>query len=334
MTFLRETVTPGRWSNIFFIISSLLIGTVFMVNFIVDPFGNRTWLVEKKYKPVVHERSEKYNTIFNQNTIHKYNCVILGSSRVMSIVPSSDDATKQCYNFGVHVANNPEKLFILQEWLKHSPLKTVYIGNELYNVHSQSRPLYLNPNGFINGSEGNYLSFSTLQISLKTLNNFLKNEPQVYFNEDGSINHYVEEQAINNGMFDHSYTSFKHISQEAVKENFIQNPFTYESEALEPLKQIKTLCKQHNVKIFAFITPTFYESQVQMQAYPVLVAASQKFHNDLVNIFGDVYDFDINVSENRNPINFYDSVHYRPAIGSLMIDRMQHDSTYGTLIKH
>lgn len=333
MILSKMPITSIQWANTFLIVSSLWIGTVFTVNFMVDPFGNREWVVEKKYKPIVHERSEKYNTIFKQNTIHKYNCVILGSSRVMSMVPSANDATKECYNFGVHVANNPEKLFILQEWLKHAPLKTVYIGNELYNVHAQSRPTYLNPHGFMNGSEGNYLSLSTLHISLKTVNNFLKNEPQAYFNDDGSINHYVDEQAINNGTYDLSYPHFTTLSHEAVEGNFIQNPFTYAPKALEPLKEIKALCDQYHVRVFAFITPTFYEAQVKMQSYSSLSAASQKFRKELVDIFGEVYDFDINTSENRDPTNFYDSVHYRPAIGNLMIDRMQHNGTYGVLLK-
>ncbi|MFA5216009.1 hypothetical protein [Sulfuricurvum sp.] len=328
---LITSINPMQWVRTFLIFSFLWIGTVFTVNYIVDPFGNREWIVEKKYKPIVHERSEKYNTIFNENTIHQYNCVILGSSRVMSMVPSANDTTKECYNFGVHVANNPEKLFILQEWLKHAPLKTVYIGNELYNMHPWLHPLDLNPNHFTHGSEGNYLSFSTLLMSYKVLKNLLKDQPQVYFETDGSIRFYPEEQLIRKGTFDHSYKHFKQISQEAVEGNFIQHPFTYEAKALEPLKKMKMLCDQHHVRLVAFITPTYYEAQIKMQSHPSLNAASQKFRKDLVNIFGNVYDFDVNTSENREPANFYDPVHYRPEIGNLMINRAEDKNSYGIL---
>jgi len=325
-------IAVKRWSTAFLIISILWIGTIFIINFTVDPFGNRAWIVGTKYKPIVHERSEKYTALFNQNNIQKYDCVILGSSRVMSISPSSNDATKGCYNFGVHVANNPEKLFILQEWLKRAPLKKVYLGNELYNIHTKTRPLYLNTHSFRNGSEGNYLSFSTLQISIKTLKNFFKNEPQTYFNKDGSIHHYIDEQAIMSGTFDHSYKYFTQISQNAVEENFIQNSFIYEAKALQPLRQIKMLCDQHHIKLYSFITPTFYEAQIQIQSHSNLATATKHFKDDLTNIFGEVYDFDINTSENRTPTNFYDSVHYRPIIGNLIINRIENNGTYGIVL--
>lgn len=332
MPLLKTNIAPIPWILIFITVAILCIGTIFSINFTIDPFGNRNWIVEKKYKPIIHERSEKYNTVFHQNNIQKYDCVILGSSRVMSIVPSSDISTKECYNFGVHVANNPEKLFILQEWLKHAPLKTVYLGNELYNVHTQTRPNHLNPHGFINGSEGNYLSPSTLLISFKTFVNYWKHQPQSYFEEDGSINHYLDEQAIKSGTFDHSYQHFKEISKEAVDANFIQNPFIYETKALQPLKQIKKLCDQHHIKLYPFITPTFYEAQVEMHSNPLLATASQKFRDDLIEIFGKVYDFDLNASENRSPSNFYDPVHYRPVIGNLIINKIHHNGNYGSLL--
>lgn len=333
MLLSKQHITPIRWISILVILTILWNGMVFSINFAIDPFGNRDWIVDKKYKPIVHERSEKYNTIFNQNNINKYNCVILGSSRVMSITPSLNDATRECYNFGVHVANNPEKLFILQEWLKRSSLKKVYLGNELYNVHEHTRPLYLDPHSFKSGSEANYLSVSTLIISFKTLQNSLKHQPQSFFDEDGTLIYFLDEQSIKEKTFNHSYNHFKKISQEAIKGIYIQNPFIYEPKALEPLQRIKAICDQHHIKLYPFITPTFYEAQLEMKSHPSLNTASQRFRNDLISIFGEIYDFDINSSENRTPTNFYDSVHYRPNIGNLMIERMHNHGNYGVLIK-
>jgi len=330
MLFSKKQLAPIHWISILAILTLLWNGMVFTINFAIDPFGNRDWIVEKKYKPIVHERSEKYNTIFNQNNINKYDCVILGSSRVMSIKPSLNSATKECYNFGVHVANNPEKLFILQEWLKRSPLKKVYLGNELYNVHEHTRPLYLDPHSFTSGSEGNYLSVSTLTISLKTLQNSLKHQPQSFFDEDGTLNYFLDEQSIKEKTFNHSYDHFKKISQEAIEGIYIQNPFIYETKALEPLRQIKILCDQHHIKLYPFITPTFYEAQLMMKSHPSLDTASQKFRNDLISIYGEVYDFDTNTSENRDPTNFYDPFHYRPQLGNTIIDRLENKNTYGT----
>lgn len=322
-------IAVKRWSTTFLISSILWIGTIFMINFTVDPFGNKNWIVEKKYKPIVHERSEKYNLIFNQKNIYQYDCVILGSSRVMSIVPSANDATKSCYNFGVHTANNPEKLFILQEWLKYGQLKEVYLGNELQNMHPWMHPLELHSNRFTKGSEGSYLSYSTLQISFKVLQNVFFKRPQTYFKTDGSIYHFQDEQNIRNKIFNHTKSHFRAISINAIEGNFVQHPFVYEGKSLESLRQIKALCDQYHIKLYPFITPTFYESQVQMKSHPNLINATQKFHHDLLAIFGEVYDFDIDTLENRDPVNFYDTVHYRPMIGNLMIKRMHNNENYG-----
>ncbi|MFA6144680.1 MAG: hypothetical protein WCW84_13055 [Sulfurimonas sp.] len=332
MTFKNSNLSPIRWILWFLLTSITLIGITFTISFIVDPFGNRNWIVNKKYKPAVHERSEKYNTIFYQHNFKKYNCVILGSSRVMSIIPDNNQSGEQCYNFGVHVANNPEKLFILDEWLKHAPLKTVYIGNELYNTHSKNLPLYLNKYKFTNGSEGNYLSISTFFMSIKALRNTIKDESQTYFETDGYIRYSGNERSINEGTFDHSYQHFQEMAYGTIQHDYLDNAFTYESKALDPLKEIKKLCDRHHVQLYPFITPTFYEAQLAIINNPSLSIASEKFRKDLVDIFGTVYNFDINNSQNKNPENFYDVVHYRPAIGNLMINRMHTDNGYGTIL--
>jgi hypothetical protein len=325
-------ITTKRWTAIFLAIIIVIIGIVFTINYTIDPFGNRDWIVDKQYKPIVHERSEKYTTIFTQNNILKYDCVILGSSRVMNINPSLHDATQQCYNFGVHVANNPEKLFILQEWIKRSPLKTLYIGNELYNVHASTQPNHLNPESFIGGSEGNYLSFRTFSIALKTLTYSLKNQLQTHFRSNGSINNIQEEQAILQHTYDQSKNNFKTLSVQMVQGNYIQQKFNYDTNALKPLQKIKDLCDKNNVQVLAFITPMYHDAKIELYTYPSLQNASQQFRNDLLDIFGKVYDFDIDTPENRNPTNFYDPVHYRPSIGKLMIDKMQNQGNYGTLL--
>jgi hypothetical protein len=331
MILQNKKFSATQWAFILILMTSIWTGAIFTFNYAIDPFGNREWIATQKYKPIVHERSEKYTMIFEQNNLAKYDCLILGSSRVMSIVPSENNATQSCYNFGVHTANNPEKLFILQEWLKHSPLKTVYLGNELHNVHPWMNPLELHSQRFIKGSEGNFLSYSTLSISYKVLKNRLFDKPQTYFKKDGSIYYFQDESNIQNKRFDHTLSHFKQISIEAVEGNFVQHSFIYEPKALEPLREIKTLCDQYHIKLYPFITPTFYEAQQQMKFHPSLVTASQQFRNDLIDIFGNVYDFDVDTPENRNPSNFYDPYHYRPIIGNLIINRMKSNNGYGKL---
>lgn len=333
---IAAPLNAQRWSILFTVISIVLIGIVFGINYTIDPYGTREWIVEKHFKPIVHERSEKYNYLFYQNNIDKYDCLILGSSRVMSLIPKHSDETQKCYNFGVHVANNPEKLFILQEWLKHAPLKTLYLGNELYTMHAESEPMHLNKNKFLDGSEGSYLSVQTFKISIRSLLYKLFNAPQTHFKADGSIRYPQEEQLIRSNQFNHSLRYFQELSHMTLNEDYVKRPFIYETHALAPLKQIKALSDHYHIELKVFITPTYSELHTLIASTPPLAEASQQFRSDLLRIFGEVYDFDDNHSLNRNPRNFYDPLHYRPILGQQMIRSMHSDNRlqpYGTLLR-
>lgn len=333
MKITMPALSAYRWIKILLPTFLTVVGSVAGFNYAVDPYGTRSWFVDQVYKPIVHERSEKYNYIFYQNNIDKYDCLILGSSRVMSLLPSALK-NEHCYNFGVHVANNPEKLFILEEWLKRAPLKNVYLGNELYNLHSQSQPLRLNPSQFTHGSEGNYLSFQTFLISIKSLQNQLTDQRQTYFESDGSIRYPIDEEAIRIKKFDHSPAHFRHFSEQIIHNDYKLNPFDYEKNALEPLKKIQSLCSQNHVNLYVFVTPTFSEIQFLMAHDPKLSLSLNQFKNDLTTIFGTVYDFDTNHSLNQNPKNFYDPLHYRPALGDHILERFHSDNGYGNLLHH
>lgn len=328
----NSKISAKEWVKIVILFTIFFLGSVASLNYIIDPFGSRNWLVNKEYKPIVHERSEKYNYIFHESNIHKYNCLILGSSRVMSILPFPK-SNEICYNFGIHVANNPEKLFILQEWLKRAPLKTVYLGNELYNFHAQALPLYLNPSKFTHGSEGNYLSISTLLISFKALSNQLSKQSQTYFTNDGTIRYSAKEKAIRLNTYDHSHAYFQKLSIQTMKNDYLNQPFVYDQKALIPLKQLKVLCDQNKVKLYPFITPAYSDIHSSFQNTPKLAAASQRFRADLISTFGTIYDFETNHSFNANPKNFYDPIHYRPNIGNLIYERFSVNNGYGIIIK-
>lgn len=327
-----RTISVKRWVILTIISIIVYVVSVYGFNYCIDPFGNRNWLVKKQYKPIVHERSEKYTYIFHQKNIEKYDCLILGSSRVMSI-NSSDNKNETCYNFGVHVANNAEKLFILEEWLKRAPLKTVYLGNELYNFHANAQQLHLDPLKFTHGLESNYLSIPALSISFKALRNQLFDQPQTYFTKDGIIRYIVKENAIRSTTFEHSPANFINLSKQKLQNDYIIQPFSYERKAIEPLQQIKGLCDWHHVKLYAFITPTYSELHSNFDQNSILKAANNRFRKDLVSTFKTVYDFDVNHAFNANPKNFYDSVHYRPYIGELIYNRFRIDNGYGTIIK-
>lgn len=138
------------WTKTFVLVVVLVLSSIFVFNFLIDPYGKREVIAKNIYKPILNERAKKYEYIFYENHVEEYDSLILGSSRVMQIIPSHIFSGK-FYNFGVHVANNVEKLFILEEWLKRKPLKKVYFGIDFYNFHKNKNQLGFNSDKFQEG---------------------------------------------------------------------------------------------------------------------------------------------------------------------------------------
>lgn len=326
-------VRPVRWTFLFFYLTIIILGSVYCLNYAIDPFGGRTWFIDKRYKPIVYERSEKYNTIFNQNNIRHFNSVILGSSRVMKISSLQNKEMKKCYNFGVSMASNNEKLFILTEWLKYKKLSTVYLDVDFLNLHrdvdhpDQSAKLH-----FTQGNEGNYLSLYTLKMSLKSLENFIHNKPETFFESDGSINYFNDDQKIQNNTFDFTPQRYMELANFVHHEQFIKKPFVYSPLSLKYLKQIKQICDKNNINLIVFIPPEYTEATKKIIADPLLRQSYIKYKSDLVSLFGTVYDFSGNFPENRDTRNFYDTWHYRSVLADKVAKRFHGSGEYGTIL--
>lgn len=308
-----------NWTKNIFKIISLTITVVFLFNYSIDPYGKQNIFCSKEFKPVLNERAKKYSDIFYDGKIREYDSLILGSSRVMQIIPSHFEETKTFYNFGVHVANNAEKLFILKEWLKVKKLKKVYFGIDYYNFHKNKRPIYLDPMKFQNNDSSNYLSVSTLKLSYKTLLNQIKNKPQTFFMEDGSINYFNNDRLIKENKYDFSQKRFETEAKNNILEDMVNDPFVIDDNVFEILKEVKELSIKHNFELFVFITPMEQLSIEEIEKHPEIVKKFQYIDSHLVDIFGKVYKFYDKNYYNADTHNFYDLVHYRSLIGDKII---------------
>jgi hypothetical protein len=69
------------------------------------------------------------------------------------------------------------------------------------------------------------------------------------------------------------------------------------------------------------------------QKNPDLSIANHRFRNDLISIFGSVYDFDTTHQYNQDASNFYDPIHYHPKLANELLNRFEQEQGYGTLLK-
>lgn len=299
------------WIQFFIILSSLVFFIIFIINFLVDPHGSRELVVEKYFKPVLNERNKKYDYIFYQKNFNKYDCLILGSSRVMKIVPQNNETTKHCYNFGVHAANNAEKLFILKEWVKRKTLKKVLLGIEFYSFHASKNPLHVNEKKFKDGSSGNYLAISTLNLSYKSLIYKLQNKPQTYFEDDGSINYHTKDQLIQKNLYNFSDQTFQMQSYGQFQKNFIEDPFVIEEKVFTILQEIRDMSLKHSFELDVFLTPQHKEMIKLFHSNKKLLSQFNKIRVQTSSIFKNFSDFSIKNDYNQKNEYFYDPWHYR-----------------------
>ena len=331
-SFLFRKIHFKKWILILFILLAPSTAFIYTINYLVDPYGTKEIVCKNIFKPVLKERAKKYSYIFKEDNIAKYDSLILGSSRVMQIIPSHIPNAKY-YNFGVHVGSNAESLFIIQEWLKKKPLKNVYLGIDLYSFHKLKDPLNANELKFKEQYSHNHLSFDTLKLSIKSLNYQKHNSPQSFFERDGELNYFHDNMKIKEDNYDFSDSKYEQNAKNNYKLNFIDSPFEIEYRVFSILEQIKKLSKIHNFKLYVFITPKHNFAWE-------IATDNKKLHKDfilikqnLVDIFGIVYDFTIESPYNKNNKNFYDPYHYTPSLGDKIIQTLQNNgSDYGAIL--
>lgn len=310
------------WSKLVVSLIAVCVVAIYGINFLVDPYGDREILCENIYKPVLNERAKKYNYIFYDKNIEKYDSLILGSSRVMKIAPSHTTEGK-FYNFGVHVANNTEKLFLIQEWIKRKPLKKIYFGIDFYNFHNKKSQLTLNKNKFQEQYSHNYFSIETLKMSSKTLKYTLNNTPQVFFKDDGELVYFENDTMIKNGSFDFSDTKYLQEAQQNYQNNYLKDKFEIEYNVFETLKKVKKICSENNIELYVFITPSHTSDIKKVTADLELNNKFDTIRAHLREIFGTVYDFSLESPENNDNKNFYDVHHYRANLGDKILNTLK-----------
>jgi len=329
---MKNKILTRRWLKYYIIIFVSTFSFIFIFNYLIDPYGKQNSFCEIKYKPVLNERGQKFNYIFTEGNIEKYDSVILGSSRVMKISPSSSILTKGFYNFGVHVANNSEKLFLLEEWLKVKKLEKVYLGVEYYNFHENKKPLYVNKNNFKNNYNTNYLSTQTLKLSYKSFINMINDKPITFFNTNGSINYFNKEVLISNNSFNFTTKKFKNSATSHLKNNMINDPFKIEEKVFDVLLKIQELSEKYDFELYVFITPMQSEFLNQLDNHKNILTKFDYIDKRLLDIFGKLYKFNLNDRFNKNTKNFYDPFHYRENLGLEIINRLNNKGQFGTIL--
>lgn len=328
----NKFIHSAQWSKYFLGISFTIVAGIFVFNLLIDPYGRQNYICAKEYKPVLNERVDKYSYIFHENRISDYDGIILGSSRVMKMVPSNHKITESYYNFGLSVCNNAEKLFLIKEWLKKKPLKKVYLGVDFFSFYRNFQPLLIDYGKFQKQEFHleRYMTTSTLKLSWQSMMNQLTGNKKIVFNDDGSINYFYNDLLIKQKSYDFSQKRFREEADLLLKSLTIEDS-VIEEKVFALFDEIKKLSKENGFDLKVFITPMQHEVHEGLRKYPKLIHEFNYIRKRLVTIFDTVYDFST-APENNIRENFYDPYHYRENLGNDIILRLNGTGSYGRLL--
>lgn len=304
----------------YFSITSIITFTIlYGMILAIDPYnklGNNLFGFETK--AVDFARVNKFNQVEYSNK--NYTAFVMGSSSAhrYSTKELNNLTGLISYNYSTQSATPEDFLAMTRHILKRYKPKLFLISLDFEVLNQRVKtdemffasPLkdYLNEvpeenktNSFFNNS---YLTLEALGDSFKV----------IWVNLFGKANHaYLEDG-------DHVVGP---LSKEVKIVQYSGGPYIFDTQRIEYLKTIKHLCDLNGVKIIAFTSPLSLDHLKRIEEDQELKLKLSEFKNVLVNIFGEVWDFQNETIAPYNSVEyFYNSNHPTHTFSTIVLSRM------------
>ena len=326
-------MTYKKWFHISIItiFTLLLMNSIFL--YLTDIYG------------VAHPKRKFFPTAFTQRFLvttymlehyNKYDTLLFGSSRVQFINPQHIPNAK-AYNLTV-AEGIPQEYYLMLKLLISKGLKpkSVLIGldNFSHNISFEGHQNALETKShYLITGEPLYKFYSDFFFRLPTKKDFqdIKNR---YKNLNLYKMHYDIIYNQKKAFREQKYT------QPEPSAPIYNNPTTWHGDnlqnALQAIKNIKTLCDEHGIKTIFWINPIQHTSYDAMQKDKLNKALFNKFKKELSYIT-DYYDFSEPNEISKDNRNWLETSHFIPKIGDLIIKSIYNNKVYvknfGTHIK-
>lgn len=274
------------------LVTSLLLGSVAGVNWLIDPlwYSHGNILTGKNF--AFNERVTKTNLFFRTKDQEKYNCIILGSSRVTTLRPS-ELSNHNCFNYALKGAEIPDFVSyanFLQE--QNINPKIVYIGVDGLNFVEQER------------KEQPPISIDSLQTP-----SFL----QAYLSSDVLLFSAMTILGVSPDPANYYDQNFEPVD--------FTNPPVYEGQFYKPASQQK--CDLASIETFislkkffphakfvGYVPPRSAWSMINETYARGLTDCELLAFYKLSQNYDAMYDFSIPSEVTKNPRNTFDGSHY------------------------
>ena len=316
--FLENNSKKYQNFHLFFTISTLMpLCLVAAINLVIDPylyFYSPTFKAINQYKP---ER-EKHLMLSKAAEINHIEAkiIFLGSSRVMSGLNTEYPGLADpdfTYNLGLPGVNMYQIMHYFNHTLANqSQIKQVIIGLDffMFNEYLENLDNFdesrLGKKIVVKDIINSLLSIDTLRASITTFNANLNNQNKSNYQE------------AKTSKFKRWLTNF--LSYEG-----FYGKYDLSQSRLENFQAIIDKCKQHNIEIIVFISPT-HATQYEAINVAGLWQTFEQWKREVVKIT-PVWDFSGYNSITTELIsdrmkNYIDNSHYSPKVGNLVLSRI------------
>ena len=295
----------------------LVIMPLVVYNFWIDPFGVlRSNMQNQKTEPNQHYLKIKYCTANPK----KHEAFLFGSSRVGKIDVSKIPDTNNWYNFTYSECVPFETLQDIKYLLNHNvEIKKIIIGldeisylvsPELHKSQSLRKP-YVN-------SLNPYLYYLFLRPSISMYSSIMNADTSKFYSKgaykiiylNGSFSPNKKDTFIEkNPLFHKKDRIFN-------KPNWGPHYRERINKTVSEIKEIKEICNKHSIEVKFFINPIYQKTYMK--------AVDNKFFVFLYKLstITEYYDFSGINKITTNPYYYYESSHYRPVVGDILIKKM------------
>jgi hypothetical protein len=253
------------------------------------------------------------------NNISDYDSLLIGSSRV-SLIDANKILDGKYYNLSYSEGLPYEHLENLKLAIKNgAKIKNIVIGFDefsyLPHMYHQNDDMRL-PHYLSEISDRGFYEFFWHYLSLKPSYDRFK----IIFNSDNVFD--VDRIVTNGNIF---LEHFEREIEEDIKKHSLDKKFlrplleynpTHVDSTIKTIKKFMDFCKQNDIIVKFFINP------IQKSTY--LNTDLEYFHlfkRKLLEI-SDYYDFSGLNSITINNYNFYETLHYRPMIGDMIVNKI------------
>lgn len=278
--------------GLYALITSFLLGSVAVINWLVDPlwYSHGNILTGKNF--AFNERITKTNLFLRKNQEEDYDCIILGSSRVTTM-RASEFTNRNCFNYALKGAEIPDFVSYANSLQEQGvDPKVVYIGIDGFNFVEKERkeqpPISidsLQTPSFVQA----YLSADVLLFSAMTLLG-ISPDPGNYYDRN-----------------------FEPVD--------FPNPPVYDAKFYKPavaqrcdFGSIETFASLReffpNAKFVAYVPPRSAWSLVNDTYGRGLMDCYLSAFHQLSQSYDAMYDFSIPSSVTKNPDNTFDGSHF------------------------